>query len=307
MSWLNSLQQPGHITEAVIHFNEAKARMDQCSRKTEVSRCLFDALNKIQTEWVLHAADATLGEIKAFQTMILEGLEAEARDALFNSNELKNLVELEPRIMNHDALRRHGYRPGVEIVPDLIKRASEEHRKLSTAYDDLRTQKKKEVEDRVLRRAAQLLYVVRSNIAHGEKTPYGPDLAKAARDEQVATVIVPVQCMLFDLLLGYPDQKLFIYGTLAPGKPNHSILSGLKGTWESCTTRGQLNEVSGLSVLCWQPFGPTIEGQLLVSPDLTKQWARLDQFEGASYKRRMILVITHTGTSVVNAYLGARH
>jgi hypothetical protein len=55
--------------------------------------------------------------------------------------------------MNHDTLRRHRYRPDVEIGPDLLKKASEEHRKLSTAYDDLRAQKKKEVEDRVLKRA----------------------------------------------------------------------------------------------------------------------------------------------------------
>jgi len=307
MSWLNLLQQPGHIAEAVIHFNAAKDRMGQGSPKTEVSRCLFDALNKIQTEWVLHAANDTIGEVKAFQTMILEGLEARARDEFFNSNELKNLVEFEPRIMNHDTLRRRRYRPDVEIGPDLIKRASEEHRKLSIAYDSLRAQKKKEVEDRVLKRAAELLYVVRSNIAHGEKTPYGPDLAKTERDEQVSTVMVPVQRMLFDLLLDYPNQKLFTYGTLGPGKPNHSILSGLRGTWERCTTRGQLIEVSGLPVFCWQPFGPTVEGQLFVSPDLAEQWAQLDQFEGASYKRRVISVVTNMGTSVANVYVGAQH
>jgi gamma-glutamylcyclotransferase (GGCT)/AIG2-like uncharacterized protein YtfP len=307
MSWLNSLQQPGHITEAVIHFNAAKDRMDQWSAKTEVSRCLFDALNKIQTEWVLHAADDTMGEVKAFQTMILEGLEAGARDQFFNSNELKNLVEFEPRIMNYDTRRRHRYRPDVEIRAELIKRASEEHRKLSTAYEDLRAQKKKEVGDRVLKRAAELLYVVRSNIAHGEKTPYGPDIAKTERDEQVSTVVVPVQSMLFDMLLDYPNQKLFTYGTLSPGKPNHRILSGLEGTWERCATSGQLIEVSGLPMFRWQPFGPTIEGQLFTSPDLAKQWAQLDQFEGALYKRRMISVVTNPGISVANVYLGAQH
>jgi gamma-glutamylcyclotransferase (GGCT)/AIG2-like uncharacterized protein YtfP len=152
-----------------------------------------------------------------------------------------------------------------------------------------------------------LLYVVRSNIAHGEKTPYGPDLAKTKRDEQVSTVVVPVQLMLFDMLLDYPNQKLFTYGTLAPGKPNHRILSGLEGKWERCTTSGQLIEVSGLTMLRWQPSGPTIEGQLFVSSDLAKQWAQLDEFEGASYKRRMISVVTNTGTSVANVYLGAQH
>jgi hypothetical protein len=135
MGWLNSLQQPGHITEAVIHFNEAKDRMDQRSSKTEVARCLFDALNKIQTEWVLRVANDTMAEVKAFQTMMLEGLEVGARDGLFNSNAFKNLVEFEPQIMNHHTLRRHRYRPGVELGADLIKKASEEHRQLRTAYE----------------------------------------------------------------------------------------------------------------------------------------------------------------------------
>ena len=306
MSWLNSLKQQGHITEAVIHFNEAKDRIDQRSSKTEVARFLFDALNKIQTEWVLHAANDTMGEVKAFQTMILEGWEAEARDWFFNSDELKNLAEFEPQIMNHDTLRRHGYRPNVKTEPDLKKKASEEHRKLRTAYDALFTQREKEVEDRVLKRAAELLYVVRSNIAHGEKTPYGPDLEKKDRDEQVSTVVVPVQLMLFDLMLDYPNQKLFTYGTLVSGKPNHSILSGLEGNWERCTASGQITEVSGLPMLRWKPSGPNIEGQLFVSPDLAEQWAQLDQFEGACYRRRMISVVTNTGISVANVYLGAQ-
>jgi len=101
MNWLNSLQRPGHITEAVIHFNEARDRIDERSSETQVSRLLFNALNKIQTEWVLHAANDTMREVKAFQTMILEGLEAEARDCFLNSNELKNLAAFEPQIMNH--------------------------------------------------------------------------------------------------------------------------------------------------------------------------------------------------------------
>jgi gamma-glutamylcyclotransferase (GGCT)/AIG2-like uncharacterized protein YtfP len=113
--------------------------------------------------------------------------------------------------------------------------------------------------------------------------------------------------MLFDMLLDYPNQKLFAYGTLAPGKPNHRILSGLQGTCEKCTTRGQLIEVSGLPVFRWKPFGPNIEGQLFVSPDLAQQWAQIDQFEGASYKRRMIAVVTNAGTVVANVYLDAQY
>lgn len=34
--------------------------------------------------------------------------------------------------------------------------------------------------------------------------------------------------------------KLFIYGTLAPGRPNEHILSDVDGTWESATVKGKL-------------------------------------------------------------------
>lgn len=306
MSWLDSLQRPRHLVEAIIHFNQAKDRIDQEASQTEISRCLFDALNKIQTEWVLRTADDTTGEVKAFQTMILEGLEEESRYLFFKSDELKNLVDFKPQIMNHDTLRRHRYRPESKIEPNLIKKATEEHRKLKTAYDDHLMQRKKEVEDRILKRAAELLYVVRSNIAHGEKTPYGPDLKKKVRDEQVSAVVVPLQIMLFNMLLDYPDQKLFIYGTLAPGEPNHPILYGLRGKLSSCTTRGQLNELGGLPVFYWKPDGPNVKGKILVSPDLPERWEEIDKFEGASYKRRLILVDTRTGNHIANVYRGAQ-
>jgi gamma-glutamylcyclotransferase (GGCT)/AIG2-like uncharacterized protein YtfP len=306
MSWLNSLKEQGHILEAAIHFNEAKDRLNQGSSKTEVARFLSDALNKIQTEWLLRFANATIGNVKAFQSMILEVLEEEARECFLNSNELKNLVEFKPQIMNHDTLRRHDYRPNIEIESNLKKKASEEHRKLSTAYEALSTQREKDVEDRVLKRTAELLYIVRSNIAHGEKTPYGPDLEKKVRDEQISAVVVPIQCMLFDMLLDYPNQKLFTYGTLVPGKPNNSIISALEGKWERCTTSGQIIEVSGLSMFRWEPYGQNIKGQLFVSPDISKQWTDLDKFEGDRYKRCMITVDTNTGISVANAYLDAR-
>ena len=78
MNWIRALKTPGHIAEAVNHFNEGSERMEKPSSRV-ASRCLFDALNKIQTEWLLHERDQTMGEVKAFQTMIVKGLLAEAR------------------------------------------------------------------------------------------------------------------------------------------------------------------------------------------------------------------------------------
>ena len=34
--------------------------------------------------------------------------------------------------------------------------------------------------------------------------------------------------------------RLFVYGTLAPGRPNAHVLADVPGTWESATVRGTL-------------------------------------------------------------------
>ena len=38
------------------------------------------------------------------------------------------------------------------------------------------------------------------------------------------------------------DWRLAVYGTLAPGRPNHHQLSALSGRWSEGHVRGQLHE-----------------------------------------------------------------
>ncbi len=35
-------------------------------------------------------------------------------------------------------------------------------------------------------------------------------------------------------------QRLFVYGTLAPGRANHKVLMNIPGSWETVTLRGTL-------------------------------------------------------------------
>ena len=205
MGWISTLRSPGHIPEAISHINQANKDFEAGRAQVDVARSLFDALNKIQTEWMgLHERDE-IGELKAFQTMIRERFKPEEHSDFLHSEELKSLVSFKPQIMNHDTLRRHRYRPDQEIEPKLRKKAIEEHHKVVTAYTTYLSQKNDEVKDRVIKRVAELLYVVRSNIAHGEKTPYGPDLKKKECDEKVCNVVIPLQQLLLNVLLDYPD------------------------------------------------------------------------------------------------------
>ncbi len=151
-----------------------------------------------------------------------------------------------------------------------------------------------------------MLYVVRSNIAHGEKTPYGPDLVKRERDERVCSVVVPLQLILFDLLLDWPSTKLVTYGTLAPGKPNHGPIQEIPGAWERCTVQGYVSFLEGLPMFSWNPTGPDVDAQIFLSQHLPGLWRQIDDFEGMAYKRRLITVSTPTGVAVANIYLGSK-
>jgi hypothetical protein len=170
MSFVSSRQIPGHVAETLMHINQARDATARNHSIVEVARALFDGLNKIQTEWALDKSDQEIGEVKGFQLMVLEGLQSETRSTLLRSGELQSLVSFQPQIMNHDVLRRRGYRPGVEIEPRVIREASEVHRKLAKAYSEL-DGPDPAIEERILKRTAELLYIVRSNIAHGERRP----------------------------------------------------------------------------------------------------------------------------------------
>ena len=307
MGWVKALKSPGHITEAIIHFNKAREGLEKSFSNVDVSRSLFDALNKIQTEWGVHEGDQEIGEIKAFQTMILKGLETEDKIKFLQSEEIKDLVSFQPQIMNHYTLRMHRYRPGREIDPELAKKASREHHRAVNAYGRCLSEKNDVARESMIKRLAELLYIIRSNIAHGEKTPYGPDLDKKERDNKVCEVAIPLQILLVNALLDYPDQKLIVYGTLAPEDVNRNILSDLQGSWENCSVHGCIEKINGLSFFVWQPNEPTIDLRLFTSAILPKSWLQLDQFEGSDYRRILVPIVKSDKMVVANIYAAGRN
>jgi gamma-glutamylcyclotransferase (GGCT)/AIG2-like uncharacterized protein YtfP len=89
-----------------------------------------------------------------------------------------------------------------------------------------------------------------------------------------------------------PGNILIIYGTLAPGKPNHSKIGHIKGTWAKGFVKGILVNEGWGAALGYFGFKHTdigkqenIEAYILFSDDLENNWSYLDEFEGAGYKR----------------------
>jgi gamma-glutamylcyclotransferase (GGCT)/AIG2-like uncharacterized protein YtfP len=84
--------------------------------------------------------------------------------------------------------------------------------------------------------------------------------------------------------------RLFVYGSLAPGRPNQHILAGVPGSWETASVTGTLREegwgaAMGFPGLDLDDNGERIEGFVLSSDQLAEHWARLDAFEGDAYAR----------------------
>lgn len=101
--------------------------------------------------------------------------------------------------------------------------------------------------------------------------------------------------------------RLFVYGTLAPGRSNEQVLAGLKGCWQRASTRGLfLPEGCATSygfpaIILNSPDAAEIEGLLFSSAELPAFWPQLDEFEGDGY-RRVIATITTAAGERLKAY-----
>lgn len=99
-------------------------------------------------------------------------------------------------------------------------------------------------------------------------------------------------------------ERLFVYGTLGPGRPNEHILLKIGGTWQPASVRGRLVragwgfERSGFPALVPDAHGEEVAGHVFVSPNLAAHWPALDAFEGEDYVREAAKAVLADGTEV---------
>jgi gamma-glutamylcyclotransferase (GGCT)/AIG2-like uncharacterized protein YtfP len=102
-------------------------------------------------------------------------------------------------------------------------------------------------------------------------------------------------------------QRLFVYGTLAPGEVNAHVLEPLVGEWLEASVRGTLHaqgwgQTYGFPALRLDAGAAAVAGLVFQSADLPANWARLDEFEGSAYRRVETEALLIDGT-LCNAYI----
>ena len=237
---------------------------------------------------------------------MLHGFDDRQSSELCGSESLRRFAELAPHIMNHNILLRERYDP-FNITEDVRKKASVEHRQLLNAFQRFtELPKDQSLREALLKKTATLLYVVRSNIAHSEKTPQGPDLSKSERDQVVSEAASGVIEDLFDIFFDRPSQRLAVYGTLTPDGPNASELAGLEGQWHEGTVHGEVGERDGFLEFNWSITAEVVSVKVLSASRLSERFDRLDRFEGPRYRRILVPALIDGKHSVCNIYQGKR-
>jgi gamma-glutamylcyclotransferase (GGCT)/AIG2-like uncharacterized protein YtfP len=305
------VEAPRFLNETLSHLNQSRNREEPVDRCNDMCRELNKSWNAYYSFRKRHGGltqkemDDGRSDAQAFSELLLTGLERSLGEQLCGSNNVVALAEFSPQIMNHETLLKRDYDPR-NVSEDLAKEARDEHRQLLNALKRYSCgQRGEEAQKALLKKLKQLLYVIRCNIAHSEKTPRGPDIAKIERDRAVSDLASAVIEDIFDLLLEHPSHRLAVYGTLAPGEPNQAILANINGQWTQGTVRGTITENMGLSGFTWRESANGITIKLLTSADLPNHLARIDKFEGSKYIRILVPIACGSELIVANIYAGS--
>ncbi len=102
-------------------------------------------------------------------------------------------------------------------------------------------------------------------------------------------------------------KKLFVYGTLGPGRPNEHIMKNIGGTWEKASVIGILHQEGwgakmGYPGITLDKEGDKVEGFVFSSDNLFEHWSKLDKFEGKEYER-VLTTVKLQNKIVADAYI----
>jgi hypothetical protein len=109
---------------------------------------------------------------------------------------------------------------------------------------------------------------------------------------------------MLKLKVDSPEERLVVYGSLAPGGVNAFILAPLEGTWERCLIRGRMGRYRGFKYFRYDRGGEEHSAWLFTSPALPTKFPELDDFEGDEFQRILIPALVEGQEVMANVYEG---
>jgi gamma-glutamylcyclotransferase (GGCT)/AIG2-like uncharacterized protein YtfP len=285
----------------LVNAGRAHLRLDE----ERAARKFCDALNRAWNARARLAAEPAPESDWSRVKELVTGLPPEDGLDLLRSPELRALVAIDPPILNHRVLLSRGFLGSTAELPEPVRReAAEAHLRLRRRVDELPGQPSPDETQQALVRLADLVYVIRSNLQHGEKFA-SADPARLARDRLISERAARMLELFFDLAFARPSTALATYGSLAPGGEHHPELDRAGGHWMPSVVRGRLRG-GRFPKLTPMPGADPIRVQLLRGAEgLPGLWQRLDEIEGAAYERILVPAETDAGELVIaNLYAG---
>jgi gamma-glutamylcyclotransferase (GGCT)/AIG2-like uncharacterized protein YtfP len=107
---------------------------------------------------------------------------------------------------------------------------------------------------------------------------------------------------------GFPMiERLFVYGSLGPVRPNAHVMRAIGGSWEAAIVTGKLRQAGwgaamGYPGIDLNEHGHKVDGFLFTTKNLSSNREVLDAFEGKASERVLTKVKRNDGTTV-DAYI----
>jgi len=288
MKYSNDLRALADIVHNLNRAENETYFVDKCQKLYSALESIWglyieDAISKSKlSEWAQRQfQQGKLSINNKFSETVNSLLTYQGKKSIIESKAFKEIIHFTPRIMSDAILESKRYNPE-NISTELRQEASATHNKLIESYNYPNRKP-----DIIITYLCKLLYEIRSNMMHCGKTPYGPDLDKSKRDEEICKLIYPTLLNIIDFLLEKPNNKLILYGTLKEGQPNASLIDNLRIIREMINIFGFIEIENGLPYYTFSISNPRneIEAELIINESLTNAFDRIDSFEGTKYKR----------------------
>ena len=179
MYYTNDLNAISDIVNYINNSEEKEYCVDKCKDYFNALECVVSLYSEYAEKNNLFCdldrfrmRDGELSINAKFSETFLQIFEKENNfDSLIDSKMFKELIFFKPHIMNDKVLENKRYNPD-NISDELREQATKIHKDLISSYE-------RKSRKYLIINLCKLLYMVRSNLSHYGKTPFGPDQNKS--------------------------------------------------------------------------------------------------------------------------------